>query len=252
MRLIAPNNIFTTLFYLSIPEIKRPELLLKESSLITNELLISNDSLAIIPSLDLINHRDLFVSSKIAFGFDSELSNTFLYFSESDPDFKKLLLKGDISSNEVILSKIFFLESYYIQPQIELDTKENFNNKKNYLLTGNINWNSEKYKSGVSFSEQIAEYLEAYYINFLLVANEEGPLKKFQEENSELPKTIKNNFSSLIKKIDFTDELSEFLITNQNSLEFDFEKMNTESYSELIKILYYHHIIDDMFDVRYV
>ena len=89
MKLIAPNNFFTTLFYLSIPENNRPELVLKESSLITNELLMSKNSIAIIPSVDLINHRDLFVSSKIAFGFFAELSNTYLYYSNTESNIRK-------------------------------------------------------------------------------------------------------------------------------------------------------------------
>ena len=63
MKLIAPNNIFSTIFYLSLPEKNRPELILKESSLVTQELLMTKDALAIIPSLDLINHKDLLVSS---------------------------------------------------------------------------------------------------------------------------------------------------------------------------------------------
>jgi len=252
MKLIAPNNIFTTLFYLSIPEDDRPELILKESSLITNELLITKNSLAIIPSLDLVNHRDLFVSSKIAFGFGSGLSNTYLYFSKSDPDFKKLSLKGDISSNEVILSKIIFKEIYNVQPEIELDTKENLNEKKNYLLAGNLNWKSDKYKNGVSFSEQIADFFEAYYVNFLLTSNEDETLTEFQQQNSDLPKTIKEKFKSLIEKIGFTNELSDFFTKNQHSIEFDFDKINVESYVEIIKILFYYQIIDDIFDVKFI
>jgi hypothetical protein len=237
---------------LSIPENKRPELVLKESSLITNELLMSKNSIAIIPSVDLINHRDLFVSSKIAFGFFSELSNTYLYYSNTESKIKKLSLKGDISSNEVILSKILFQEIYNINPEIELDTKENFNIKKNYLIIGNLNWDSDRYKSGISFSEQIADFFEAYYINFLLAANEEKTLSEFHNRHPDLVKTIKNNFASVIEKVSFSDELSEFLIANQDSIEFDFNKMNQESYVEMIKVLYYHQIIEDIFDVKFV
>jgi hypothetical protein len=252
MKLIAPNNIFSTIFYLSIPEEKRPELILKDSSLITNELLMQENNIALIPSLDLINHRDLFVSSKIAIGFDAELSNSYLYFSSNDSELKKISLKGDISSNEVILSKIIFKETYNIQPQIELDTHRDFSDKKNYLLSGNLNWNNDKFKTGVSFAEQIALYQDHHYLNYLLAANKAETLNKFHSDNSELSKRIKENFSSLVEGINFNLELNNFLISNQDSIEFSLDIMKKDSYSELLKLLYYHQIIDDIFDVKFV
>ena len=77
-------------------------------------------------------------------------------------------------------------------------------------------------------------------------------MSEFHNRHPDLVKTIKNNFASVIEKVSFSDELSEFLIANQDSIEFDFNKMNQESYVEMIKVLYYHHIIEDIFDVKFV
>ncbi|MFZ1291506.1 MAG: hypothetical protein WAR79_15530 [Melioribacteraceae bacterium] len=114
MKLIAPSNIFSSLFYLSIDEKSKPELILKESSLIINELSTNKNLIAIIPSLDLINHKELFVSEKFTIAFESFISNTYLYFANAQNNFNRLFLKGDISTNDVLLSKIIFKEIYNI------------------------------------------------------------------------------------------------------------------------------------------
>lgn len=99
------------------------------------ELLKDQETLAFIPSLDLINHKDLYVSSKFCIGFESYISNSYLYFASAANEFEKVLLKGDVSANEVLLSKIIFKEIYNIQPEIELDVYEKFNDAKNYLVS---------------------------------------------------------------------------------------------------------------------
>ncbi|MCB0747975.1 MAG: hypothetical protein KDC90_10985 [Ignavibacteriae bacterium] len=252
MKLIAPNNIFSTIFYLSLPEKNRPELILKESSLVTQELLMTKDALAIIPSLDLINHKDLLVSSKIAFSYSGLLSNAYLYYSKSDQEFKSLLLKGDVSSNEVILSKIIFKEIYNIEPKIGLDVSENFDENKNYLLTGNLNWRNEKFKIGNSFSEYISDFLEYPYVNYLVASRDEEIINKFHLQNEDFNKTIIEKLSKILEKINLGDEINDFIYSNQFLMDFNFNVDQIEGYNQLIRLLYYHQIIDDLFDVKFV
>ncbi|MCB0752158.1 MAG: hypothetical protein KDC52_11835 [Ignavibacteriae bacterium] len=252
MKLIAPNNIFSTIFYLSLPEKNRPELILKESSLVTQELLMTKDALAIIPSLDLINHKDLLVSSKIAFSFSGLLSNSYLYYSKSDQEFKSLLIKGDVSSNEVILSKIIFKEIYYIEPKIGLDVSENFDENKNYLLTGNLNWQKEKFKIGNSFSEYISDFLEYPYVNYLVVSGDEEIINKFHLQIEDFNKTIIEKLPKILEKINLGDEINDFIYSNQFLIDFNFNVDQIEGYNQLIRLLYYHQIIDDLFDVKFV
>ncbi len=63
MKLIIPNKIFTTLFILSMNEESRPEIEVKEASLISAELNDNENYIGIIPSFDLIISR--FVISTI-------------------------------------------------------------------------------------------------------------------------------------------------------------------------------------------
>lgn len=252
MKLIAPNNIFSSLFYLAIDEKFKPEFLVKESSLIVKELLKDQETLAFIPSLDLINHKDLYVSSKFCIGFESYISNSYLYFASAVNEFEKVLLKGDVSANEVLLSKIIFKEIYNIQPEIELDVYEKFNDAKNYLVSGNLNWNNNRFGIGISFSEQITEFLELPYINYLLVSNSKTQLENFHEQNKDLLNNLSSNFEQMIKKINLGEEINDFLITNSDCLIYNFELYGNESYLELVKLLYFHQILNDMIDVKFV
>ncbi len=252
MKLIAPNNIFSTILLLSIPPKIRPELIIKDSSLIANELLNSNDSIALIPSIDLIKHKDLFVSEKIAIGFDELVSNSYLYFSKTNGDFKKLLLKGDISSNEVILAKIVFKENYNLEPKIELDSGKEFNEDQNYLVSGNQNWLNGKYKNGISFSEQISDLLEFPYINYVLVSNDKDLLVEFHSSIKNINSLVDENFESILKKVELGDEINVFLKSNKYSLNYELTEIGKVGLVEQIKLLYFHQIIDDIFDIKFV
>ncbi|MBK7105879.1 MAG: hypothetical protein IPH62_11405 [Ignavibacteriae bacterium] len=250
MKLIAPNNIFSSIFYLSIEEKNKPELILKDSSLILKELNQHQNALAFIPSLDLINHKELFVSQKFVIAFEAYISNTYLYFAHDN--FNKLLLKGDISSNEVLLSKIIFKEIYNIQPEIELDINDKFHDNKNYLVSGNLNWINNRYKIGTSFSEHISEFIDFPYVNYLLVSNSKSELEKFHSLNENLINNISKNFVENVQKINLGEEINEFIISNQSTVFFDFNSIANESFTELINLLYFRKIIDDIFDVKFV
>ncbi|MBK8943705.1 MAG: hypothetical protein IPM32_00405 [Ignavibacteriae bacterium] len=250
MKIIAPNNIFSSIFYLSIDEKNKPELILKESSLLLKELNKHQNAIAFIPSLDLINQKELFVSQKFVIAFEAYISNTFLYFAHDN--FNKLLLKGDISTNEVLLSKIIFQEIYNIQPEIELDVHDKFHENKNYLVSGNLNWIKNRYNIGTCFSEHISEFIEFPYVNYLLVSNSKTDLEKFHSVNENLLGNISKNFVENVKKINLGDEINEFIINNKSTVFFDFNSITNESFAELINLLYFRKIIDDMFDVKFL
>ena len=102
----------------------KKNIIVKDSSLLTQELNFDEDAVALIPSLDLINQRDLKVSSKLGISFEGLLSNSYVYFNHTNDEISKIMLRGDISSNDVIMSKIIFQERYHIKPEIILDTEE--------------------------------------------------------------------------------------------------------------------------------
>ena len=80
------------------------------SSMLSKELEKNTDAIALVPVMDLINHKDFFISSKLGISFENLLCNSYLYYNSDEKIFKDLFLFGDISSQEVILSRIIFKE----------------------------------------------------------------------------------------------------------------------------------------------
>jgi hypothetical protein len=252
MRLIIPNNIFATLFLLSIDESERPEVLVKDSSLIVSELENDENSIALIPSLDLIDNRELYISSKLGLAFEGLLSNTYVYYLENNSEISKVFLRGDVSKNEVILSKIIFRERYNIEPEFSLDINQSIDEDKNYLVIGSQNWNNNFYKMGISFSEQISDILEFPYVNFLFASKNENLLKDFNKQFANVTKSIINSLEPNLQKIDLSDEVNNFILKEIPFVYFDFTEAESEGLKELLQLAYYHQIFDDIFNIKFV
>lgn len=252
MRLIIPNNIFATLFLLSIDESERPEVLVKDSSLIVSELENDENSIALIPSLDLIDNRELYVSSKLGLAFEGLLSNTYVYYLENNSEISKVFLRGDVSKNEVILSKIIFRERYNIEPEFSLDINQSIDEDKNYLVIGSQNWNNNFYKMGISFSEQISDILEFPYVNFLFASKNENLLRDFNKQFADVTKSVINSLEPNLQKIDLSDEVNNFILKEIPFVYFDFTEAESEGLKELLQLAYYHQIFDDIFNIKFV
>ena len=251
MKLIIPNNIFATLFLLTIDKRLKPDTVVKESSLISKELEKSEDSIALLPSFDLINYRELFVSSKFGLGFDGLLSNSYIYFGEGGREVSKVFLRGDISTNDAILSKIVFQERYNILPEFSLDT-EDMSSGNNYIICGNENWLNENYKKGNSFSEQIFDLIEFPYINYVLVSRNEELLSNFHNSTEVITEDIRLNLEENLNKIGFDSTINDFIKNELDSVYFDFSEDENTALKELLQFVYYHKILDDLFDVKFV
>ncbi|MCB9210848.1 MAG: hypothetical protein H6609_15895 [Ignavibacteriales bacterium] len=252
MKLVIPNNIFATLFVLSIDKNIFSEIIVKESSLISTEINNNENVIGLMPSFDLINNRDFFISSKLGLGFEGLISNTYIYYNENQEDISKLLLRGDISTNEVILSKILFQERYNIKPEIILDSKSKFSRDNNYILVGSENWTEDKFKVGTSFSEQLTDLMEFPYINFVFASQNENIVREFNSKFNQVLQLIINNLDEKLSKINFSNKFNDFLKENISAVYFDFTHIELEGLKELIQLAYFHQILDDIFDIKIV
>ena len=114
---------------LFLPEELRNNLSFQPASSISAALDMERNSIGLIPALDILNHRKLVVSSKYGISFEGSLCNTYIYFSENR-SVKSLNITGDVSSSEVILSRILFKEVYNLEVEAALSAslkKENNN-----------------------------------------------------------------------------------------------------------------------------
>ncbi|MCX7876001.1 MAG: hypothetical protein N2321_07535 [Melioribacteraceae bacterium] len=250
MKLFLPNNVFTQILINNIP--KEIEIIFRPSSLLSKDLEIFTQAVSLIPSLDLINHRTFFASSKIGISFDGLLSNSYFYFIEDQKKFEKIFLQGDVSINEFILSKILFEEKYSSQIDLILDTKTDFLTNQNYIVCGDDNFKKNYFHKGISFADEIADLLNLPFVNYLFVSQDKDQLIEFQNLFSDLDLKIENSLSSSLERIGFNFEAKNFIIENIGSVYYEVTENEVDAFNELIKLIYYHGIVDDMFDVKFL
>lgn len=250
MKLFLPQNVFIRFLTNHIP--KEVELIYKSSSLLSKELEFNTQAIALIPSLDLINHRTFFVSSEIGISFDGLLSNSYFYFIENQKKFEKIFLRGDVSINEFILAKILFGEKYSSDVELILDTKNEVNQNQNYIICGDNNFISASFEKGISFADEISDLLNLPYVNYLFVSQDKEQLIEFQKLFSDLDLKIENLLTSTLENLALPVKSKDFINENFGSVYYELTENEHDGYNELIKLIYYHGIVDDMFDVKFI
>ncbi len=180
------------------------------------------------------------------------MSNSYVYYSPENDNIDQLLLRGDISTNEVILSKLVFKERYNLSPEISIDMNEGFERNNNYLVIGNDNWTEEQYLSGSSFCEQVSDLIELPYLNFVIASRSEKAIKNFNAKYNNLNKEIISKLSENLTKIGLSDELNGFITDELESIHFDLTVKETEGLKEILQLAYFHQIFDDIFDIKFI
>ena len=250
-KLFLPSNIFSRILLSEIENKSDLDIQFLPSTMIARKLSVENESVGLIPTMDIISNKDLFVSAEIGISFDALLSNTYIHFKEEQETIEELLLKGDVTSNEVILSKILFKEFYDVEIKTTLLNREVSDFKDNILIVGDENYEKELFLNGLSFSEEIIELINAPYINFILAANSEDELKDFNLK-------FKENLSAGHKEIireqfpGFSKTSLDFLDVNVQHFVFDFDEQDLEGIKQLLQMPYYHGMIKEMIDVKFV
>jgi len=252
MKLFLPNNIYSSLFESVIPKDLGIEIIKTESALLAKHLESNTSALALVPSLELINHRAFFVSSKAALTFDGILSNSYFYFMKGEREIRNIFMRGDLSINEVILSKILFNERYSSNVEFNIDIKKEINKEKDYLIVGNENLSLMNFKEGISFSDQVAETINLPYVNYIIASKDKEQLEKLNKSLDDIDFVIEDNITNLISKLELSEEIEQLVIENINSVYFELTPNEIDAVNELIKLLYYHGIVDDMFDVKFI
>lgn len=252
MKIFIPSNIFTAAIALSLPNDLKEKFEITPSSEIAAKLEMDNDSVGFIPSLDIINHKELFVSKIIGISFDGNLSNSYLYFSNKGNDFNRLNLAGDVSINEILISKILFKEHYSKEIEITLSPQRIDFGLGNFLISGNDNFYKEYYENGMSFSDLTASMLEYPYVNFILASSNKELLEKFNELFHDTDKRIENNLEIIFKNLDVSSKVYNYFKKNYNSVYFELTENELNSYNEMLRIIFYNNIMDEIVEPKFV
>ena len=252
MNIYLPQNIFSAIFALILPDKQKESVIIKPSSMISKALEEDKNSVGFIPSFDLLNHKDFFISKKTAVSFDGLLSASYFYFVPGQNKFNKIRMKGDVSSNEMVLTKILFKERYATDVEIIIDTSDELEfDSNNYLISGNINFENNYFSKGISFADQTAELIDYPFTHYLVASKNEEVIKSFTEPFDELDKIIEDKLTTILPKLQLGEDAQKFLSLNWNAVYFDLTKNEIEGLNELLRLPYFHGIVKDIVEVNF-
>jgi len=248
MILALPQNIFSAIFYSKLPD---ADIIFRPSSLILKDIINNEVQVGLIPTLDLIGKEDVVISNKIGIAFDANLSNSYFYFKQNERNIDSIYLRGDISKNEIILAKIILREKYNFEPEFILDSTDINFAEKNYLIAGQENYKYLLKQNSISFSDQIAEFIDFPYVNYILASKEKALLQSLENSLELLDEYAEKNLEQIFSKAKMNADLFPFFSENIDSVYFSLTSNEIDGLMELLKLPYYHGIIEDIIEPKF-
>ena len=252
MRLLLPDNFYAKIFSYLFPSLSERDISYYPSASLGRFLDEDKADLALIPSMDLLTYPSFFVSGRTAVSFDGALSNSYFYFLKQIRMVKEVFLRGDVSKNEAILTKIIFSEQFDSNVDIVLDSKPFDLNSKNYLVCGDENLRTGNYDVGLSMADQVSDLIDAPYVNYILVSKEQEILKEFTKGITGLDKFLEDNFEVITKKLDYSQSAVQNIKENINSIYFDMTENEKKALTDLIRLPYFTGLMEDIHDINFV
>jgi hypothetical protein len=258
MNLYFPNNIFTKVLTSCFTEDLKSKVKYLPSVQITQSILNNTYSIGLIPVMDLLRHNDLFVSSKYGISFEESLCNSYIYYNSNEKEIKKLALAGDVSSQEVILSKILFKEMYGTDIEIEILTSLDKAEEKNVLIVGDENFKEERFKKGISFSEVFVDAFSLPLVNYIFVSFDKEALETFAKNLQGIETFIYSRFEESREVSSFGGDLSRengIPLREEagiSSVVFKFDEQDREGIEQMLRLPYFHGIVKDIVEVKFI
>jgi predicted solute-binding protein len=249
MRIYFPDNVFSRLLITVIDEEESKEFFFEPSSILSKKLNNDSHSAALFPTLELITNKDLFVSKSVGISFEGPLSNSFIYYEPGLKEIEKINLAGDISSMDVILSKIIFKELYDSDIEIAIQTKLDNKISGNYLIAGDENFNNARFEKGISIAEEVIDLISAPFASYVLASNDQQVLREYSSKL--LPVLDKIEYSNNLTE-NYNLKSSEFIKENFNSITYKLDEHDIAGINELLQLPYYHGLIKDLIEVNFV
>ncbi|MCK9425260.1 MAG: hypothetical protein M0Q21_04365 [Ignavibacteriaceae bacterium] len=254
MKYLFPDNLFARFFAFSFSEEEKKEIAFLPSAELTGVLAKETNAVGLIPTLDLLKHEDLFISKLGGVSFESEFCNAYFYFP-TDGEQKKVTevsLSGDVSSLEAILCKILFAELYDQQVKISLSTNHVTDAETTLLLVGDTNLANEKYLKGISFADEVIEILSAPFVNYVFAGKEKETVEIFNNKFASLIPKYYESILPFISSLDFSSDLKDKIKLGFSSFVFEFDSMDIDGIAQLTRLPYYHGMIKEIIDIKFV
>jgi predicted solute-binding protein len=249
MQLYFPDNIFTRVLFDGFVDELKEKVNFLPSSILSKTLNDNKSSAALIPTLELITNKNLFVSKSVGISFAGPLSNSFIYYEPGRKEIEKIKLAGDISSMDVILSKIIFKELYDSDIEIAIQTKLDSKISGNFLIAGDENFNNARFENGISIAEEVIDLISAPFTSYVLASNDKNLLEEYSSKL--LPVLDKIEYNNSLTE-NYNLKSAEFIKENFNSITYKLDEQDIAGINELLKLPYYHGLIIDLIEVNFV
>ena len=166
--------------------------------------------------------------------------------------FDKVFVRGDVTSNEIVLSKILFAENYGVESEIVLDTGNIDFHESNYLIAGQENNEFVVKQNAVSFSDQIAEFINYPYVNFVLSSVKQELITEINALSENIDEKIEVNIFKILDKMNFDETLNKYISENIDTVYYEMTENEVDGLLELLKLPYYHGVTEDLFELKLV
>ncbi len=251
LRLGIPNTIFAEMFVSVFP--KEFFAVSKHGNHVLLELLTLGEiDLALIPSLEIIGTDNLFVSEKFGIAFDGPVSDDYIYFPKDEKNLAKVGLTGNVSMNEIVLSKVIFRENYNLEiEQKVLSTLKDVEDTT-LISSGDINLANDNYTHGESFSELVAEFIDAPYLKFALVSTVKENIEFVNNQIAAVEEQLEIISKSVLNKAGFSRKTVDFITGNFNSVYFEITEIEKNGYEDLRKIPFYYGLVEEVKEIAFV
>ncbi|HSP88599.1 MAG TPA: hypothetical protein VLN45_10730 [Ignavibacteriaceae bacterium] len=259
MNLFLPNNIYTRVLTNCFTENLKSKIIFLPAAQITQKVESDNSSIGLIPVMDLLKHGNLNVSGKYGISFEGSLCNSYIYYlpagtpiSKDENSISKIGLAGDVSSQEVILSKIIFKEMYGSDLGIEIITDLDKVQEKNILLIGDENFHNERFLKGISFSEIMVDSLSLPFVNYIFASKNKEILEDFIKNLNNVQLLFYNKIEEGKFDYKISSASEEYIRSNISSFVFEFNEQDREGINQVLRLPYFHGLVNDIVEVKFV
>ena len=250
MKIFFPDNIFSKIIFNNLPEEDRKLISFKESAALSMEVGKDSSSIALMPVSDIITNKDFFISSSFGISFEESLCNSYIYYNSEDEGINEFKLAGDISTVEAIIGLIFFKENYELDFKMNIALNDNELKSSNHILTGDKNFIDDRHEKGISFAEEIIELISAPFVNYVFASGDEKNLIKYADKFSGIIKSI--NLKDIEIPGSFSEETKSFIKENLPTVIYNLDEQDQEGIRQVVSLPFYHGIIKDMIDIKFV
>ena len=133
-----------------------------------------------------------------------------------------------------------------------MDTNKTAEKGRDYIIAGDENFHLWDYQSAISLADEVSEMLDLPYVNFVFASQDKEALKEFHKQINPIDERIESEIVNIIKELNLSEKTKEFITENLGSIYFDVTDNEETAVNELIKLIFYHGIIDDIFDVKFL